>query len=108
MDQFAGPVACVEANDAARGPVQMTQPGQPVAAQYPVHGRGHESEEPGDAGRAPPAPHTDLDDNPLGPRGNTPPRPQRTTRKFDHASFPTVRYRSANRYAVPYANLYRC
>jgi hypothetical protein len=40
VEEFAGPVAFVAADDLAGGPVQVGQPVQAVADQDPVHGRG--------------------------------------------------------------------
>jgi hypothetical protein len=47
--------------------VQMRQAWEPIAGQYPVHGGWVQPEGVGDAGGAPPARETDLDDPPLGP-----------------------------------------
>ena len=56
----------VASYDAAGGPVQMGQAGQAEAGQDPVHGRGHQAEQVGDAGRSPPAQDADLDDPAFG------------------------------------------
>lgn len=52
VDEFAGPVAFVAADDLAGGPVQVGQPVQAVADQNAVHGRGGQAQDRADAGRA--------------------------------------------------------
>ncbi|ODA73349.1 hypothetical protein APS67_002612 [Streptomyces sp. AVP053U2] len=66
VHQLAGPLAFVAADDAAGGAVQVGEAGQAEAGQYPVHGRGHQVQQVGDAGGAPAAQDADLDDPAFG------------------------------------------
>ncbi|GAA2662528.1 hypothetical protein GCM10010307_81660 [Streptomyces vastus] len=52
VDQFAGPVAFVAADDLAGGPVQEGQAVQAVPGEDAVHGRGGQAQDRADAGRA--------------------------------------------------------
>jgi len=66
VDQIAGGVTFVAAYRLAGGPVQIREPGQAVADQYPVHRGRVQAEQVSDAGGTPAVGQPDLDDSPFG------------------------------------------
>jgi len=60
VDEVAGPLVLVAADDAARGPVEPAEPLQAQAAEHPVHRGGGHPQAVADASRAQLQPATEL------------------------------------------------